>query len=334
MTFWLAATGLTVLTALFLFRPLLRRESGLPGLGLALLALVPVTAMMLYQGVGTPAALDMPQQIEDAGEADMSALVDQLAARMEAAPDDLEGWLLLGRSYRSLQRYAEALAAFERARAMAPGDPVVAVELAEALIFNSGPEGLDPDVPSLLEEALQQAPDLQKGLWLSGMVAAQGGDDAAAVRHWGQLLPLLEPGSSVAASVQTQLDAARARLGDTSAPAWAGIEVVVQAPENLPPLGPQAALFVIVRDPSSPGPPLGAARLPTAFPATVRLTDADAMMPGRPISGATELQLLARLSPDGNPVGGVGSLESEAMVVGLDRVAPVELVLSSGSADE
>lgn len=332
MTFWLAATAIPVVTALILFRPLLRKGSALLGLGLALVLLVPVTSLLLYQGVGSPQAIDLPDPRETAaaGEQDMEALLAQLQARMDAQPDDLEGWMLLGRSYRSLQRFDEALAAFIRARELAPDNAVVAVELAEALIFTSPPNAPDPAIPGLLDEALARAPDLQKGLWLSGMVAAQAGDDTTAVTRWETLMGLLEPGSAVAASVQQQLDAARARLGLPEPDAWAGIEVIVQAPDALPSLGPEAALFVIARDPSAPNPPLGAVRVPAAFPAVVRLTDANAMMPQRPISGVSELQLLARLAPDGNPVGGEGALESRAVVVGRDDAGRVELVLEPG----
>lgn len=357
MTFWLVAAAIPLLTALVLFRPLLRKGAGNPGLALALVALLPITTLLLYQGVGRPDAVNLPQAAVPDGE-DMESLLAQLQARMDAQPDDLEGWMLLGRSYRSIQRYGEALNAFIRARELAPDNPVVAVELAEALLFNAPPDAPDPQVQTLLEEALAVAPDLQKGLWLAGMVAAQAGDDARAVAWWERLVAQLEPGSDVAASVQTQLDAARARLGtaaagpatqsgapdipagrtsgeaepasaigDTSPGAWAGIDVVVEAPEALPKLGPEAALFIIARDPDAPNPPLGAVRLTPAFPARARLSDANAMLPQRPISGVADIQLQARLSPDGNPMGGENSLESSAVTVARDTGEPVTLTL-------
>ena len=110
--FWLLAVAIPVLAALVLFRPLLRRGGPLLGLGLALLLLLPVTTLLLYQGVGTPegvgSAAIPPQVAEDA---DINELLMQLEARMAAEPDDVEGWMLLGRSYRSLQRHREALTA-------------------------------------------------------------------------------------------------------------------------------------------------------------------------------------------------------------------------------
>jgi cytochrome c-type biogenesis protein CcmH len=334
LSFWLAATAIPVVTALLLFRPLLRNGGPWLGLGLALLLLLPVTTLLLYQGVGTPSAIDVspdtPGLAQRAGQdTDIEELLAQLEARMAAQPEDLEGWLLLGRSYRSLQRHEEALIAFQRARALAPEDPAVAVELAEALIFTSDPAQPNPDVSELLAQALASAPDLQKGLWLAGMVAAQAGDDAKAVSHWDRLMTQLEPGSPVAASVQQQLDAARARLGVAPPVNWPGLEIVVTAPAELPALNPESALFVIARNPDAPNPPLGAVRLPPAFPAIVRMTDANSMMPQRPLSGAARLQIQARLSLDGNPIAAAGDPQSEAVTIAADHSEPIELTLQS-----
>jgi cytochrome c-type biogenesis protein CcmH len=326
--FWLLAVAIPVLAALVLFRPLLRRGGPLLGLGLALLLLLPVTTLLLYQGVGTPegvgSAAIPPQVAEDA---DINELLMQLEARMAAEPDDVEGWMLLGRSYRSLQRFGESRAAFEQARRLAPGDPAVAVELAEAMIFTSPPGQPDPAVNGLLEEALARAPDMQKALWLAGMMAAQAGDDPRAVALWERLMRSLEPGSAVANSVAEQLNAARARLGVPPPDAWGGIEIVIAAPDDLPDLSPEAALFIIARDPAAPNPPLGAIRLPPAFPALATLTDANSMMPQRPISAVDQLQLQARLSLDGNPLSDTPGPESEAIMISRDHSGAVELQL-------
>jgi predicted Zn-dependent protease len=48
----------------------------------------------------------------------MEEAIDQLAARLQREPDDLDGWVLLGRSYHFVQRYDEAERAFARAEAL------------------------------------------------------------------------------------------------------------------------------------------------------------------------------------------------------------------------
>ena len=56
-------------------------------------------------------------QAQGAGQdADIEDLLAQLEARMAAQPDDLEGWLLLARTLKASQQYAEAADALEQAR--------------------------------------------------------------------------------------------------------------------------------------------------------------------------------------------------------------------------
>ena len=42
----------------------------------------------------------------------IAAMVDKLAARMKERPDDVEGWIMLARSYTVLGRYADAVPAY------------------------------------------------------------------------------------------------------------------------------------------------------------------------------------------------------------------------------
>lgn len=332
MTFWVLAVLIPLFTALIMFWPMLRRNSASLGLGIALLLLLPATTLVVYQTIGSPESLQPPIQAADIPpDADMTTLVAELQARMEAEPDDIAGWMLLGRSYRSLQQFDASLAAFQRAAELAPNDPGVMVEVAEAMIFAAGPGNMNPEVPGILEAALNIEPRLQKGLWLSGMIAMQGGNDLEAIRQWNELMPLLEPGSAVAASVQQQIDAARSRSGlpteQQPQVGWAGIELVIQAPENLPALKPESALFIIARDPESPNPPLGAVRLSPAFPARVRVTDANSMMPQRPISSVQQVQLEARLSLNGTPQASPNDLQSQSITITTTTETTQELTL-------
>ena len=90
-------------------------------------------------------------------------------------------------------------------------------------------------------------------------------------------------------------------------------------------------LFVFVRDPQRPGPPLAVKRLDSHFPQTVELTALDSMMPGRAIAAGEKVQVVARIARSGNPVGASGDPFGEsAYMVGrdglinivIDRVTP------------
>lgn len=92
-----------------------------------------------------------------------------------------------------------------------------------------------------------------------------------------------------------------------------------------PNVDPGAPVFVIVRDPDAPRPPLAVRRLTVAdLPARIELTDADAMMPGRSLTDLDSVELLARVSLGGSPSAQTGNLESD-VVAGMAGAEPVEL---------
>jgi len=362
LSFWLLAVAITACAALVLCWPLLSRQSPSLRGGLILLLLIPLGSLGLYQVVGTPAGIDVQGRPEpghaslaNGGEAgDLAEMTEHLRKRLEQQPDDIEGWVLLGRSYKAMQQYDKALEVLRHARELAPNEPLVAVELAEAMIFTSG-GNIQPEVRALLESAVQQQPDLQKGLWLLGIVASQDGDDNKALEYWERLLPMLQPGSGVAGQVLTQINQARGRLGKeplpvpagpmaemasaapvepAAAPAsgpasdWPGVQVVVSVPDNFGPVPDGAVLFVIARDPAAPVPPLGALRVAQpSFPLTVTLSDANSMMQQRPISGVAEVELLARLSLSGSPMPQPGDSQSEPARVATADQKSVQLSL-------
>ena len=86
-------------------------------------------------------------------------------------------------------------------------------------------------------------------------------------------------------------------------------------------------VFVIVRSPSRPRPPIAVRRLLAGdLPAHIVLTDADLMMPGRRLSAHDEVELLARASLGGTPLAQAGDLESATTRVAVGGGAGAEPV--------
>jgi cytochrome c-type biogenesis protein CcmH len=272
----------------------------------------------------------------------MDAMAASLRAKLTESASDLDGWLLLARTLKTMQRYGEAQEALETAYRIAPDNPNVMVELAEARMFASGEANLGADSISLLQRALDLDPGQQKALWLLGIAAAQAGDFESAVSYWETLLEVMDPGSSAAQSVQNQIDEARNRLGVEvqkpepepepepapvpAAAGWAGIPLKLSAGADMP----SGVLYVMIRPAGmAVGPPIGVRRIINpALPLEITITDADSMLQERQISSESELQLQARLSLSGTPAASPGDWESEPVVVPLDTAGPVELSLS------
>jgi hypothetical protein len=63
-----------------------------------------------------------------------------------------------------------------------------------------------------------------------------------------------------------------------------------------------APLYVFVRDPKQPGPPLAVKRLQTRFPQMVELTAADAMIAGHAFVAGEDVEVVARIARSGSPI--------------------------------
>ncbi len=138
----------------------------------------------------------------------IEGMVAGLAARLESQPDDLEGWIMLGRSYGVLGRRADSVAAFERAVALAPDNMPVRLAHAQALMARLDAEGRPIDGPALdaLKAIEQRNPDEPLALFFLGLAAQQGDDAAAARDYWQKLLAQLPEGSDDAASVKAMIE--------------------------------------------------------------------------------------------------------------------------------
>ena len=326
--FWLLSTPVIIAAALLVAWPLLRRESSMKPTGLVLIFLFPVLIVMLYQGVGSPESLKFQPQESAAMDGDFDALTSTLRAKLEESPDNVEGWILLGRSYKSVKRYDEAVDALERAIELAPDNPLVKVEWVEARMFASGNPVMTPEMVATLQQAVDQDPGLQKGLWLLGIASVQEGDDVTALGYWQQLMSHVEPDSPVARTVSEQIGLAQQRLGIspggvdpstlsdpvTNVPhAREGLTIRVEYTAAKVASG--SVLFIIARTSGmESGPPLAVRRIDQpAFPIDLVLDDSHSMIPQRKLSAAKSVSITARLSLQGQPQAQAGDWQSETL---------------------
>ena len=112
-------------------------------IGLALIT--PSAALVAYIVIGTPELPNRPyaerdiaaetrQVAEQRRAQEMEALAQRLAKRLQTEPDNLQGWMLLSEFYTTMGRTADALEASKKAHDLAPDNPKVLLQYAEALI--------------------------------------------------------------------------------------------------------------------------------------------------------------------------------------------------------
>ena len=169
MQFWVLAGMLAAAALAFMVVPLwrFRRRSGERSVVAMLLALATVPlAVTIYLQTTTwvPGSVESPAP-------DVELMIESLSLRLEQAPDNVEGWRLLGRSYLSLGRYAEAERALLQAWVRTPEpDNELKLALGEAQVLQDL-QRLSGDAGRLFEEVVASEPENMKALWYSGLAA-------------------------------------------------------------------------------------------------------------------------------------------------------------------
>ncbi|MEQ8604812.1 MAG: c-type cytochrome biogenesis protein CcmI [Marivibrio sp.] len=131
---------------------------------------------------------------EDERRAMIEGMVEGLAADLEQNPDNPQGWTMLARSYRVLDRMEEALAAIERARVLEPESVDLLIEEARIRRAMAG-EAQTPETVALMEKVAALDPDNVEANWFLGLDALKAGDRAAGEAHLRRAAASLPEGS-------------------------------------------------------------------------------------------------------------------------------------------
>jgi cytochrome c-type biogenesis protein CcmH len=315
---------LTLAVLVALLYPLLRRREGSPeawrsaGLAGMVIALGAAALYPLWSNFkwNEPApALDSP-----------AAMVGRLARRLEKQPDDLQGWLLLGKSYGVIEQFSLSARAYQRADSLAQGQSAeAAIGLAEALV-NGGRSDLAGRAGRLFEQALALDGNSVKALFYSAIAAMERQEFPLAKERFTRLLDG-NPPEQVRQVIQEQIQAldamsvmaaqaapatgARpaAATAQPAAPAAAAVSVPLRITLSKSVAAQAAAgapLFVLARVPGQRGPPLAAKRLEAKFPLEVELLSTDAMMAGSGFTAGQEIEVEARIANGGGAISRTG----------------------------
>lgn len=282
---------------------------------------IPTLLLVIAFSAGIYALQGRPDVPSGAGsQPDVGAMVSSLAERLETQPDDVNGWKMLGRSYMTLGDYDAAVEAYERAVELE--DAQVAQTLVDfgVALARAGGDALSARAVSVFENAIALAPDHPEALFWGGIAAFNRGDSAEAANRWERLLAT-DPPPEVQSILTERIAAWRGEQGTPPAPAaQAGgeepvlvvdIAVADAARAALP---ADASVFVIARDPQQPSPPIAVARRTLSeLPARVTLSDRNAMIPGRLLSGFDRFEVEVRASASGDPAAGPGDWSGTAI---------------------
>lgn len=308
---------------------------------LALIAAVPVAAAAVYLMLGEPRGLDPVAVAKDESHQitpeQMTMLVAQLAERLERQPEDVQGWLMLGRSYSMMKDFEGAAATWRRIGAKVPDDADVLADWADLLAVAAG-RSFDGDPERLIQRALEIDPNHVKALALAGTAAFHRADYAGASAYWERILAKLSPDEPAYQGILGSINEARAKggialldapqtaAGNGGAAAASALTVsgtVSISPQLAAQAGPDDVVFVFAR-PAQGGIPLAALRLRAGdLPATFSFANAQRMSQG-PLPA--QISVGARLSKQGNATPQAGDLEGEP-VTAAPNESSVEIVI-------
>lgn len=327
---------------------------------------IPLSAVFIYLSIGDTRGL-LPQaqlasatQMQSAnaaegpeGHPEFSSVLENLIARLNDNPDDIEGWIMLGRTYTIMGQFDEATKTYAKLVELVPDNPQILSDYADVLAMSN--QGVLAGEPAeLIQQALSIDPEYPKALALAGTVEFEQERFDQAADYWERLLAVIPPDSKLAESVTESIAEAKSLASNgqvapvseqattteinnlenqsvadkdeiddsgttTNTAGNASISGTVTLSGSIAAkAAPNDTLFIYARAKTGPKMPLAIHRLKVSdIPATFSLNDDMAMMPTMKISSFPEVVVEARISKSGQAVPTSGDLQGFSQPVKL-----------------
>lgn len=209
--FTLSATAMIAFALLLIVLPLLRggprreKSRSLFATAIAIVVLLPGTAIGLYAHLGTPAVLKGP--------------IPRVAAAGSPTDASVRQWMDAAHRYDKEQNPRDARDAYESVLAIDTGNTEAMVGWVEADMTQHADFAIEAPARRMLERAIALQPDNQRALWLLGIGEFQQQNYAEASATWKHLQVLLGTGSALAGPVARQIALADAKKETVAVPA-------------------------------------------------------------------------------------------------------------------
>lgn len=246
-------------------------------------------------------------------------MVTEFAAKMEKDPSNLQGWVMLARSYRILGRNQDAVKAYERAGSFVDSDPQLLADYADTLAANANGNFAGKPL-SLINQALKLDPNNLMALWLSGTAAFNANNYRSAVQTWEKLALQLPPNSEELKMIEGSIAEARSKGGlapkATIISSAKEISGQIELAGDMKSKVKQGDTVMVIARQVGERMPVAVLKIPVAqFPMSFVLNDTLAMNPSAPLSKLTEVSIEVRISKTGMAKPETGDLISVAKTI-------------------
>lgn len=256
---------------------------------------------------------------------DMARLGLGLRTRLQDDPDNVEGWMMLGRIGMALNNATTATDAFERAWKLAPDNIDIKLDYAEVLIRSSD-QNDNQLGHTLLREAVAASRTNIRALSLLAFSSFEQQRFSDAVAAWEMMLRILPQNDKRRAVIERSIAQAKAQTGMDNAPLAVKITLSPEAQRSIPANG---TVFITVVGDASPV-PVAVKKLPVGqFPMTLKIDDSNTMMPGSLLSALHQGWIKVHISQDGTPAVQSGDWVGQRALIKFDPAHPAEVIISS-----
>ena len=303
--------------------PVAKTEKPAVWTAVVLAVALPISAMGFYMWVGQPEALNpmalkSPEQVD---QKDLAKLAETLADKLQSQPENLQGWVMLGRTYRTLENFDASLKAYDTALKLSADDDLQLERIEVMAMQRQG--NFDGEPWRVIREILQKDPQHFGALLTAGSASYAEGKYADALKYWEQARKPLEANHPDLAGLENAIATVRDKMGlpakaastgssGSSGPAASALNVSGQISLSAAlkaKASPNDAVFVYATPANGDRMPLAIMKTTVSqLPLNFTLDDSTAMTPERKLSTAGEVFIKVRVSKSGNAMPQSGDL--------------------------
>lgn len=303
--------------------PVAKTEKPAVWTAVVLAVALPISAMGFYMWVGEPEALNpmalkSPDQVD---QKDLAKLAETLADKLQSQPENLQGWVMLGRTYRTLENFDASIKAYDAALKLSADDDLQLERIEVMAMQRQG--NFDGEPWRVIRDILQKDPQHYGALLTAGSASYAERKYADALKYWEQARKPLEANhpdlsgleNAIATVRETMgLPAKAASIGPSGGPAAASSALNVSGQISLSAAlkakaSPNDAVFVYATPANGDRMPLAIMKTTVSqLPLNFTLDDSTAMTPDRKLSTAGEVFIKVRVSKSGNAMPQSGDL--------------------------
>ncbi|WP_312584658.1 c-type cytochrome biogenesis protein CcmI [Atlantibacter sp.] len=256
---------------------------------------------------------------------EMARLGLGLRTRLQDDPNNVDGWMMLGRIGMALNNATTATDAFEHAWKLAPNNIDAKLDYAEVLIRSSD-ENDNKLGDKLLREAVSASHTNIRALSLLAFSSFEQQRFGDAIAAWQMMLGVLPQNDKRRAIIERSIAQAQAQTGMDNVPLAVKITLSPEAQQGMPANG---TVFITVVGEASPV-PVAVKKLPVGqFPMTLNIDDSNTMMPGSSLSSLHQGWIKVHISQDGTPAVQSGDWVGQSALIKFDQAKPTEVIISS-----